>query len=102
MGKFAKYLEEKKMTRSDLNRTLRAVDDTQDPNALKHEVTDFYSELTTNTAEIKKLFIKAKSKPNLPEVQLFIVAYRKLQDSLMPKDKEDKGEEEGSEETEED
>ncbi|NCP97681.1 hypothetical protein GW796_05500 [archaeon] len=93
MSTFEKYLKEAKMTKSVLNRALMAVDDTQDPNALKHEVTNFYSDLTTKTAELKKLFTKAKSKPNLPEVQLFIVAFRKLEEIIMGNTKDDVEEE---------
>lgn len=91
MSKFEKFLTEKKkrMSRSELDRTLRASDSQEDVNALKHEVTDFYTELVGNIADLKKIFLKAKTKPNLAEVQLFIVAYRKLVDVLTPEAEKD-------------
>lgn len=89
MSKFEQYLTEKsKMSRGELDRTLRASDSDADVNALKQEVSEFYSNLIGDVAGIKKIFAKAKSKPALAEVQLFIVAYKKLKDALTedPKD----------------
>jgi len=83
---FADYLSEKKMSRSDLERTLRASDSDKDINALKDEVSQFYSNLSTDAAGLKKVFAKAKAKPAIPEVQLFMVAYKKLQDALNSKE----------------
>lgn len=83
MSKFAQYLGEKKgMTRGQLDRTLRASDDNADVNSLKAEVSEFYSGLIGDVAGLKKLFAKAKTKPALAEVELFIVAYKKLKNAL--------------------
>ena len=65
MSSFTKYLEEKKMSRGQLDRTLRASDSKEDVNSLKHEVSEFYTGLAGDVALMKKLFLKAKSKPNL-------------------------------------
>jgi hypothetical protein len=91
MSKFAQYLEEKKgMSRGELDRTLRASDSDADVNSLKAEVSEFYSNLIGDVAGMKKIFAKAKTKPAVSEVQLFIVAYKKLKSALTEESQEEK------------
>lgn len=81
-SKFDSYLNEKNMSKSDLEKAIKASDSSKTSTTIKSEVDNFYSDILSDISGFKKIMSRAKSKPNLPEVQLFVVSFEKLKEAL--------------------